>query len=577
MARRGKRTVVRAAMGLLSVLVGALLALRPFSAHDLVVGAVVVGLVVWAAAEAVQASPQAPARWLLGGLCVAAAIIVVAVPVASSALIGAVVGMLMAAAGVLEIWSGVFARTQLPRFLVGASTGGITVTVVSGASTLLLGAVAALWADPVVLPMLMAFGARLILVGAGLLVDLWYPPTEFGASTESRRLIWRVTGIVLALVLSGVGLITGNGPSWPSSFYYRDLAPNAPAGALLRAENYHAQSFDNASGVLLLYSTIDASGAATAASAVLFVPGSTEGATAPLVVWMHDDVGTGQACAPSVVGESRGGMGVLPQLLASGYAVLLPDGPALGAPAAPSYLVGQSEATSVLDAIRAAGQVPGLRLGTAVLWGAGAGGHAALWAGQLASTYAPQVPIAGVVVDAPMADPAAVLAADVRREGGSPLSARVLASYAANYADVDLGGYLAPPDQLLVQEVAARCGGPGWFADALARLGGANGAWLAEPTSGSLGARLAENVPTRLAVPLLVTQGSDDTVVPAALTKRIVDQRCRSHQVVDYRVYSNLGHRSPADVGAPQYVQTMSWIAQRFAGEAAPDSCSAGR
>ncbi len=574
MARRGKRTVVRAAMGLLSVLVGALLALRPFSAHTIVVAVVVIGLLVWAVAEAVQGSPQAPARWLLGGLCVSGAIIVSVSPAASSALIGAIVGMLMAAAGVLEIWSGLLARTRLPTFLVGAAAGGSTVAVVSGASTLLLGAVAALWADPIVLPMLMAFGARLMLVGAGLLVDLWYPPTGYGASTESRRLTWRVIGLALAVVLAGASLISDGGPSWPSSFYYRDLPANAPAGALLRAENYRAQSFADASAVLMLYSTVDAAGSATAASAVLYVPGSTGGSAVPLVVWAHDDVGTGQACAPSVVGESRGGMAALPQLLASGYAVLIPDGPGLGSPATPSYLVGQAEASAVLDAIRAAGQVPGLRLGTTVLWGSGSGAHAVLWAGQLASSYAPALPIAGVAVDAPMADPEAVLTSALGQPGRSLLPARLLSSYAATYPDVDLAGYLAPAERLRAEEATARCGGVGWFADVLTGLGGASGRLLTDPSTGPLATHLAENTPTRLAMPLLVTQGSNDTIVPEALTARMVDQRCRSHQIVDYRVYSHLGHRSPADAAAPQYAPTMSWIAQRFAAEAAPDSCS---
>lgn len=54
------------------------------------------------------------------------------------------------------------------------------------------------------------------------------------------------------------------------------------------------------------------------------------------------------------------------------------------------YLIGQGEARSLLDSVRAARQMPGLSLEPeTVIWGHSQGGHAALWAGTLAPTYAP--------------------------------------------------------------------------------------------------------------------------------------------------------------------------------------------
>lgn len=577
MARRGKRTVVRAAMGLFSMLAGTLLSLRPFAAVGVTVAAVAVGLVVWAAAEGVQSSREAPARGVLAALCLSGAVLIAAWPGVPLPVVSAAVGMLMFAAGVLEIWSGLLARATLPRMLVGAAIGGISVTVVTGSITVVLGVVTALWSDPVVLPVAMTLGARLLVVGAGLLVDLWYPPTAFGASTESRRLGWRLVALGLAVALTAVGILQDGGRAWPSSFYYRDVAQDARPGTLLRAESYGGVSAPGATSVRLLYVTTDGAGTATTASAVLVVPGSTQASALPLVVWAHGETGTGQGCAPSVIGEARGGLLAVDRLVAAGYAVLAPDYPGLGAPGRPSFLVGSAEGHALLDAVRAAGGVPGLKLGKAVLWGYSQGGHAALWAGQLAPTYAPDVELSGVVVDAPLTDPGAVLAAALASDTGGSLPASLLSSYAATYPEVTVTDYLAPAEALRADEAAARCGDLGWAVANWVAVAGANGSWRAEPSSGALGPRLIQNVPERLAVPLMVTQGTDDPVVPVALIDRFVALRCQSAQVVDYRVYPGLGRRSPAEADAPQFADTMAWIAARFGSQPATNTCKAVR
>jgi pimeloyl-ACP methyl ester carboxylesterase len=70
------------------------------------------------------------------------------------------------------------------------------------------------------------------------------------------------------------------------------------------------------------------------------------------------------------------------------------------------YLIGQGEARSVLDSVRAARQMPQLSLQPAtVVWGHSQGGHAALWAGALAPSYAPDVHVLAVAALAPASDP----------------------------------------------------------------------------------------------------------------------------------------------------------------------------
>ena len=69
----------------------------------------------------------------------------------------------------------------------------------------------------------------------------------------------------------------------------------------------------------------------------------------------------------------------------AGYLVAFSDYEGLGTPGRHPYLVGESEGRSVLDAAKAAAQLPGADAGDQLaIWGHSQGGHAALWAAQLA-------------------------------------------------------------------------------------------------------------------------------------------------------------------------------------------------
>lgn len=573
MARRGKRTLVRAAMGFLSMLVGALLTLRPLSAPSLLVVSIAIGLAVAAFAEIVQGTREAPARWLLGGMYLFGAMILLIWPEVPVMAIGAVVGLLLVATGALEVWSGLLSRTRLPAMLVGAAAGGLTVALVTGVVTGLLGVLTALWADVVLLPMTITLGFRLILVGAGLLIDLWYPPTGLGAPTERQRLSWRLIGLGLATALLFAGIAADHQRPYPSEFYYRDIPADTAAGSLLRADAYAEGTVPAGMAIRVLYATYDATGTAVAASAVVYVPYSTTSAQLPVVVWAHSETGSTQGCAPSVIGEAAGGLSVVPQLLAAGYAVIAPDYPGLGTAGVPSYLVGVAEGRSLLDAVRAAAQIPGLRLGSVALWGHSQGGHAALWAAQLAADYAPGVKIAGVAVDGPVVDPAALLA-------GSPTSDRasqLLASYAANYPEVLVSDYLDPGQRAVATETAHRCGGAGWAMQNWVSVAGVGPNWLASPAQGPLAARLAQNIPTTTSAPLLVTQGDADQVITRQSTDAWVAWLCRAGQSVDYRTYPGLGHQSPARADSPQLPAVQAWLGDRFAGRTAQTTCSQSR
>ena len=93
----------------------------------------------------------------------------------------------------------------------------------------------------------------------------------------------------------------------------------------------------------------------------------------------------------------------LTPLLEARMIVVATDYQGLGTPGIHPYLVGQSEAQGVLDAARAARNLEGpAASNTVVVIGYSQGGQAALFAGQIAESYAPELYLAGVVAIGPV-------------------------------------------------------------------------------------------------------------------------------------------------------------------------------
>src|SRR5690606_2378075 len=101
-------------------------------------------------------------------------------------------------------------------------------------------------------------------------------------------------------------------------------------------------------------------------------------------------------------GLEAGAMMIQDQVVEQGWAIVATDYTGLGTEDPHPYLIGEGEGRSVLDAIRAAQELADVNLAEeTVVWGHSQGGHAALWTGQLAPTYAPDLEIVGVAALAP--------------------------------------------------------------------------------------------------------------------------------------------------------------------------------
>lgn len=153
----------------------------------------------------------------------------------------------------------------------------------------------------------------------------------------------------------------------------------------------------------------------------------------------------------------------LTTLLARGYSIVIPDGIGSGVHGrmAPQLLMRIASATAVIDAARAAKKLPGTSLtpdGPVAFWGWFSGGSAALAAAELASTYGPELKIAGTVAMEPVTDMASVASS---ADGSFLVGAMgwLLNAIVATYPEFDqpLREMLTPRGLEMFENTAGQC------------------------------------------------------------------------------------------------------------------------
>lgn len=343
------------------------------------------------------------------------------------------------------------------------------------------------------------------------------------------------------------------------------------SGDLIRYETLEASWVPASAQVWrILYVTTDGAGQPTASSALVIVPRGSTGA--PVIAWAHATSGIDPASAPSLAktGPASGGLYILDQVLAEGWALVATDYAGLGTSTPHAWLSGAPAAHSVLDSVRAARQLAGARLGErTVVWGYSQGGHAALWTGIEAAAYAPEVQLIGVAACAPVSRPIAVVKHLAERPvvGATLLTSYAIVAYSQTYADVDFDAYVRPSQRAHVRRVA-RNGflNPLTMVTALIDRAVRPGIFKQAPDTGPLGARLAQNEASgSIKVPLLIAQGNADDLVPPSMQDDYVAALRAQGQDVDYRRFDGLTHLSLMQSPSPFIPQLMEWTRARFA------------
>ena len=354
------------------------------------------------------------------------------------------------------------------------------------------------------------------------------------------------------------------------------LLPDGAAGTLIQADPL-AGAPDGASAYRILYRSTGLHGEPITVSGMVVVPASEPPAEGrPIVAWAHPTSGVVPRCAPSLARKRFQFIAGLKDMLARGYAVAATDYPGLGTPEVHPYLVGESEGRAVLDSVRAARQVPGVGSGRRfAVWGHSQGGHAALFTGLLAESYAPDLELVGVAAAAPATELATLLKADIDTSGGRNLTAMTLWSWARIY-NAPIDAVLDPSAIPIVDRLANQCLESiydfvvrGRIEKPLAeRFLRVHNFAEAQPWSSLLRENTPGPLPSR--IPVFLAQGTNDKLVLPRVTEDYMRRLCRNGSAVAFDLVPGAGHGFLSFKTADAAV---AWIAQRFAGQRAPSSC----
>ena len=152
----------------------------------------------------------------------------------------------------------------------------------------------------------------------------------------------------------------------------------------------------------VVYGSTGLDGKPVAVSGLVLAPEAAPDEGGHMVVaWAHGTTGVADICAPS-----KTGLASIPAeisgLVGEGYVVTATDYEGLGTNGVHPYLVGISEGRSVLDSIRAVQALADAHAAAdSVVIGLSQGGHAALWAAELAPSYAPGLSLLGALAASP--------------------------------------------------------------------------------------------------------------------------------------------------------------------------------
>ncbi len=314
------------------------------------------------------------------------------------------------------------------------------------------------------------------------------------------------------------------------------------------------------------YRSVDITGEPSLATALVVTPdGAAPGD--PVIAWGHSTTGTGDACAPSQLGAP--GIPGIDDLLARGWVVVAADYEGLGTPGPHPYLVSQSEARSIFDALRAAAEVPGAAVSSGapvVLWGLSQGGHAVLAAAERATTEAPDLDVRGVAVAAPVSDVTGFLE---RSRHPDQLGVLIAIVHGARLAEPDLdpAAILTPiglevldaVDRSCISELITAANRP--LDELLLADPAEDPAWrevLDAQRPGDAGTGM----------PVLVLHGAADEIIPVSDSEALVERLCAAGDPVRFVVRPGDGH------GVATGEDLTGWIEARVTGAPAPSDCT---
>jgi acetyl esterase/lipase len=325
----------------------------------------------------------------------------------------------------------------------------------------------------------------------------------------------------------------------------------------------------------ILYRSTSPSGEPIPVSGAIFIPaGPAPAGGRNIIAWAHPTSGVMPPCAPSLMPDVGGMMWNLGQMLDAGYIVVATDYPGLGTEGIHPYLIGESEARSVLDSVRAAREMPNSGASNRfAVWGHSQGGHAALYTGEVAARYAPELKLVGIAAAAPATYLIELFDADASTE--QDLLAMTVLSWSRleNLPVTDIVEPAAMPafeqtardciESVAEFETISRDESPLQHMQFL-KVDPAK----TEPWMGIMQRNTPGQAPA--GAPVFIAQGTADTTVEPAITKRFGETLCAQGVRVSFVELPGVTHTFAARDSASAALQ---WMTARFRGAPPPSDC----
>jgi pimeloyl-ACP methyl ester carboxylesterase len=317
------------------------------------------------------------------------------------------------------------------------------------------------------------------------------------------------------------------------------------------------------SNQLLLYRSTGTDGKPIAVSGTVSVPkGKKPKGGWPVISYGHGTTGIADVCAPSR--DSAGSPAhayieyaypLLNRWLKAGFAVVRTDYQGLGTPGDHEFLNGREEGRAMLDMVRAARKLDGSLSKRYAITGHSQGGHAALWAASLASSWAPELKLRGTVAFAPashLGEQASLLPnIDSPLGGLGAFAGMVLRSIDVTNPQLNVQGALSDRALALYPQTQTLCLGDLAKADSFGGLKGTEffrqGIDIA-PAQAAINATDPDEL--RIRTPIRIEQGAADTTVLPAFTEQLRDEYKQRGNPLTYTSYKGVTHGGVVDAAA---------------------------
>jgi pimeloyl-ACP methyl ester carboxylesterase len=356
-------------------------------------------------------------------------------------------------------------------------------------------------------------------------------------------------------------------PSW----YAVPLPLPKTPGTLMKEEKVAVTGIDG-TVYRVMYSSESVLDKIVAVTGLVMVPRTAPPAGGyPVVSWGHGTNGMAEQCAPSL--EPIEAVPMVNGLLGQGWEVTASDYQGEGTPGLLPYIVGVSAARNTIDIVRAARQLRAFHASDDyVVWGHSEGGQTAMFTLHIATSYAPDLHMKGVVAGAPPSQ-FGLIYDFLKTSPYRYYLFMVAGAYNAAYGNTaaPLSKVLTPLGVSLLPVLSKGC------SDYVAKV--IDKYTAAQFTQGDpfdvpqwktlLMENDPENFTSASPVPLLIIQGGADEQIPVASTQLLAQHLCQEGQDLERWIYPGQSH---AGVIGPSFNDMVHWIKDRFAGVADPDT-----